>query len=62
MKYKLQLSGRFKKSYKKCMKRGYDKSLFEKVCLFLASPDSFYYLCPVLLRMAGNDSILSPTA
>ena len=29
--YKLQLSGRFKKSYKKCIKRGYDKSFFRKL-------------------------------
>ena len=33
--YKLQLSGRFKKSYKKCIKRGYDKSLFEEVVTIL---------------------------
>ena len=33
--YKLRLSGRFKKSYKKCMKRGYDKSLFEDVVSIL---------------------------
>lgn len=33
--YKLQLSGRFKKSYKKCIKRGYDKTLFEEVVSIL---------------------------
>ena len=33
--YKLQLSGRFKKSYKMCIKRGYDKSLFEEVVTIL---------------------------
>ncbi|MDY4843595.1 MAG: type II toxin-antitoxin system YafQ family toxin [Prevotella sp.] len=34
--YKLQLSGRFKKSYKKCIKRGYDKFLFEEVVSILS--------------------------
>ena len=33
--YKLQLFGRFKKSYKKCIKRGYDKFLFEEVVTIL---------------------------
>ena len=33
--YKLQLSGRFKKLYKKCIKRGYNKSLFEEVVTIL---------------------------
>lgn len=39
MMYKLRLSGRFKKSYKRCMKRGYDKSLFEEVVAVLMKGD-----------------------
>ena len=35
-KYKIQLSGRFKKSYKRCMKRGLDASLFEEVVSLLS--------------------------
>lgn len=38
--YKLQLSGRFKKSYKKCIKRGYDKTLFEEVVSILLRGES----------------------
>lgn len=35
-KYKLKLSGRFKKSYKRCIKRGFDASLFEDVVSILS--------------------------
>ena len=35
-KYKIQLSGRLKKSYKRCMKRGLDASLFEEVVSLLS--------------------------
>lgn len=39
MMYKLRLSGCFKKSYKRYMKRGYDKSLFEEVVAVLMKGD-----------------------
>lgn len=36
MNYEIILSNQFKRSYKKCIKRGLDKTLFEKVVTLLA--------------------------
>lgn len=36
MKYQIKYSHKFKKSYKRCMKRGYDASLFQKVVTILS--------------------------
>ena len=36
MKYSILFSNQFKRSYKKCLKRGYDKTLFEEVVVLLA--------------------------
>jgi len=36
MSYKIKYTGRFKKSYKKCVKRGYDISVFEKAVSILS--------------------------
>ena len=36
MMYEILFSNQFKRSYKKCLKRGYDKALFEKVVTLLA--------------------------
>ena len=55
--YKLQLSGRFKKSYKKCIKRGYDKSLFEEVVTILMKGENNYLqntkitLCMAIMKV-----------
>lgn len=40
MKYTIQLTGRFKRQYKLCMKRGLDESKFEKVLTLLAESGS----------------------
>ena len=34
--YDILFSNQFKRSYKKCLKRGYDKALFEEVVTLLA--------------------------
>ena len=34
--YEILFSNQFKRSYKKCLKRGYDKALFEEVITLLA--------------------------
>lgn len=34
--YDILFSNQFKRSYKKCLKRGYDKALFEEVITLLA--------------------------
>ena len=34
--YDIYFSNQFKRSYKKCLKRGYDKALFEEVVTLLA--------------------------
>ena len=53
MKYHIQLSGRFKKQYKLCMKRGLDDtkleliikaSAFAEVFLLLLSVENYVYL------------------
>lgn len=49
--YKLRLSGRFKKSYKRCMKRGYDKSLFEEVVAVLMKGDKLPENIRIILYM-----------
>ena len=36
MKYSILFSNQFKRSYKKCLKRGYNKALFEEVVTLLA--------------------------
>ena len=36
MKYTIYFSNQFKRSYKRCLKRGYDKVLFEKVVTILS--------------------------
>ena len=36
MKYTIYFSNQFKRSYKRCLKRGYDKALFEKVVTILS--------------------------
>lgn len=36
MKYEILFSNQFKRSFKKCIKRGYDKSLFEEVITILS--------------------------
>ena len=36
MSYKIKYTGRFKKSYNKCVKRGYDISVFEKAVSILS--------------------------
>ena len=36
MKYAILFSNQFKRSYKKCLKRGYNKALFEEVVTLLA--------------------------
>ncbi len=36
MKYDILFSNQFKRSYKRCIKRGYNKTLFEKVITILS--------------------------
>ena len=36
MMYEILFSNQFKRSYKKCIKRGYNKALFEEVVTLLA--------------------------
>lgn len=36
MKYNILFSNQFKRSYKRCIKRGYNKTLFEKVITILS--------------------------
>ena len=40
MKYTIYFSNQFKRSYKRCLKRGYDKTLFEKVVTLLSETGS----------------------
>jgi len=40
MKYDILFSNQFKRSYKKCLKRGYNKLLFEQVVSILAETGS----------------------
>lgn len=40
MRYTILFSNQFKHSYKKCLKRGYDKKLFEKVITLLSENGS----------------------
>lgn len=40
MKYEILFSNQFKRSYKKCLKRGCDRTLFEEVVTLLAENGS----------------------
>lgn len=40
MRYQIQYTGQFKKSYKKCIKRGYDQNIFKKAISILSETGS----------------------
>lgn len=40
MRYQIQYTGQFKKSYKKCIKRGYDQNIFKTVITILSETGS----------------------
>ena len=40
MSYQIQYTGQFKKSYKKCIKRGYDPNIFKKAITILSETGS----------------------
>lgn len=50
--YDILFSNQFKRSYKKCLKRGYNKALFEEVVTLLAETG------PILIYSGNTDNIL----